>query len=150
MDLQLTDIFLTDFIAFNTQVPPFDNVKVRQALNYAVDKVGVRTVSLGDFAVDARATQVGPAVWLFDTELWSAAFETLPDYAFDMEKAAALLAESGVADQLDGKIITTDENPVRVAQALALQDAGLAAGLPAGDREDHLPGAHLALLRWRP
>lgn len=123
VDLQLTDSYLTDFIAFNTQVPPFDNVKLRQALNYAVDKVGVRTVSLGDFAVDARATQVGQAMWLFNEDLWSAAFDALPDYAVDMEKAAALLAESGVADQLDGKIITTDENPVRIAQALALQDA---------------------------
>ena len=123
VDLQLTDSYLTDFIAFNTQVPPFDNVKLRQALNYAVDKVGVRTVSLGDFAVDARATQVGQAMWLFNQDLWSAAFDALPDYAMDMEKAAALLAESGVADQLDGKIITVDENPVRIAQALALQDA---------------------------
>ena len=83
----------------------------------------MRTVSLGDFAVDARATQVGQAMWLFNEDLWSAAFETLPDYAVDMEKAAALLAESGVADQLDGKVITVDENPVRIAQALALQDA---------------------------
>jgi len=98
-------------------------VKVRQALNYAVDKVGVRTVSLGDFAADAKATQVGPSMWLFDKDLWSAAFDTLPDYALDMDKAKALLDESGVADQLNGKVITTDENPVRMAQALALQDA---------------------------
>lgn len=123
VDLQLSDSFLTDFIAFNTQVAPFDNVKVRQALNYAIDKPAVRQVSLGDFAADARATQVGPAMWLFDTDLWKAAFDTVPDYAFDMDKAKALLEESGVADQLNGKVITVDENPVRMAQALALQDA---------------------------
>ena len=39
VDLQLTDSYLTYFLAFNTQRPPFDNVKVRQALNYALDKV---------------------------------------------------------------------------------------------------------------
>ena len=112
VELQLTDTYLTDFIAFNTQVPPFDNVKLRQALNYAVDKVGVRTISMGDFAQEA----------------WEAAYADVPDYAQDMEKAAALLADSGVADQLDGKIITVDENPVRVAQALALQDAAAQLG----------------------
>lgn len=128
VELQLTDTYLTDFIAFNTQRPPFDNAKLRQALNYAIDKVGVRTISMGDFALDAKATQVGPAMWVFEKEAWEAAYAALPDYAQDMEKAAALLAESGVADQLDGKVITVDENPVRVAQALALQDAAAQLG----------------------
>jgi peptide/nickel transport system substrate-binding protein len=122
VDLQLTDSYLTDFIAFNTQVPPFDNVKLRQALNHAVDKVGVRTVSLGDFAVDAKATQVGQAMWLFNADLWSAAFETLPDYAVDMEEGRRAAGESGVADQLDGKTITVDRTHAHRAGA-RLQDA---------------------------
>ena len=33
----------TIFIAMNTQRPPLDNVKVRQALNYAVDKQAIIT-----------------------------------------------------------------------------------------------------------
>ena len=65
-----------------------------------------------------------------------------------MEKAAALLAESGVADQLDGKVITVDENPVRVAQALALQDAAAQLGHQLEIEKHHLHGAHLALLQW--
>jgi peptide/nickel transport system substrate-binding protein len=126
--LQMTDTYLTDFIAFNTQVAPFDNAALRQALNYAVDKVAVRQVSLGDFALDARATQIGPAMWVFDKELWEAAYPQVPDYAYDMDMARQLLEQSGVADQLDGKVITTDENPVRLAQALALQAAAAELG----------------------
>ena len=36
-----------EWITFNTQQPPFDNVKVRQALNYAFDKKAVRELYYG-------------------------------------------------------------------------------------------------------
>jgi peptide/nickel transport system substrate-binding protein len=125
VNLQLADSYLSDFIAFNTQRAPFNNTKVRQALNYAIDKVAVRKATLGDFATDSKsAITVGP--WMaavFEQSQWDALYPTLPTYAKDMTKAKQLLQESGVADQINGKVITTDENPVRMAQALALQAA---------------------------
>ena len=71
----------------------------------------------------ARAVDVMPRLWTFEKETWAAAYEELPTYAFDLEKAKQLLAESGVADQLNGKVITTMESPVPMGMALALQDA---------------------------
>jgi peptide/nickel transport system substrate-binding protein len=123
VDLQLQESFLTDWIAFNTQRPPFDNLKVRQAFNYAIDKVQTTKTLLGDAATVARAVDVMPKLWTFEQEKWAAAYEALPAYDYDLEKAKQLLAESGVADQLNGKEITTDENPVRLGQALVLQAA---------------------------
>jgi peptide/nickel transport system substrate-binding protein len=128
VELQLVDSYLQDFIAYNTQRPPFDNATLRQALNYAVDKVGVRTTTLGEFATDARGIPVGPAMWTFNEDLWAAAYPEIPDYAFNLDTARTLLEESGVADQLDGKVITTDGNPVRLGQALALQAAAAELG----------------------
>jgi peptide/nickel transport system substrate-binding protein len=123
IELQPTDSFLTEMIVFNTQRPPFDNVKVRQALNYAVDKVLFTETHYGDAATVARGTDVMPRLWTFEKELWTAAYESLPTYERDLEKAKQLLAESGMAEELNGKVITTVESPVPLAQAVALQEA---------------------------
>jgi peptide/nickel transport system substrate-binding protein len=129
VQLTLTEDYFNDFIAFNTQRPPLDNVKVRQALNYAVDKAQVTQTLLGDAGAVARAVPVGPRIWVFEKEKWQAAYEKLPAYEYDLEKARQLLAESGVADQLNGKEIFTNENPVQLGQALALQAAAAELGL---------------------
>jgi peptide/nickel transport system substrate-binding protein len=123
--IDFQDSYLSYFLAFNTQRAPFDNVKVRQALNYALDKVLLtqNLYALPEAVTVARAVDVMPRLWTFEKEKWQAAYDALPDYAFDMEKAKQLLEESGVADQLNGKVITTDENPLTLGMALALQAA---------------------------
>ncbi len=124
------DSYLTYFIAFNTQRPPFDNVKVRQALNYALDKVLLtqNLYPVSDAVSVAKAVDVMPRLWTFEKDKWQAAYDALPDYAFDMDKAKQLLEESGVADELNGKVITTDENPLTLGMALALQAAAAELG----------------------
>lgn len=124
------DSYLTYFLAFNTQRPPFDNVKVRQALNYALDKVLLtqNLYAVPEAVSVAKAVDVMPRLWTFEQEKWQAAYDELPDYAFDMEKARQLLEESGVADQLNGMTITTDENPLTLGMALALQAAAAELG----------------------
>jgi peptide/nickel transport system substrate-binding protein len=119
------DSYLSYFLAINTQRPPFDNVKVRQALNYALDKVLLtqNLYPVPDAVSVAKAVDVMPRLWTFEKEKWQAAYNELPDYAFDMEKAKQLLEESGVAEELNGKVITTDENPLTLGMALALQAA---------------------------
>ena len=44
-------------------VPPFDNVKVRQALNYAVDKAGLRALYWPDSAGDEGDARLSDALW---------------------------------------------------------------------------------------
>lgn len=81
-------------LSLNTTFPPLDNQKVRQALNYAIDRKRIaETVFFG----------LADPVDLF----WpsnSAAFDAAKNsrYAFDLDKAKSLLAESGVSNvQLD-------------------------------------------------
>lgn len=123
--LDFQDSYLTYFLAFNTQVAPFDNPKVRQALNYALDKVLLteNLYSVPEAVTVAKAVDVMPRLWTFEQDTWQAAYDKLPDYQYDLEKAKQLLDESGVADQLNGKSITTDENPLTLGMALALQAA---------------------------
>lgn len=110
VDLTFTDSYYGEWITFNTKKAPFDNVKVRQALNYAFDKRAVRELFYGAEADPTKATLVNPSLWTFEEAAWQAAWEALPAYDVDLEKAKALLAESGVADQLNGTEIAYYES----------------------------------------
>jgi len=76
----------TIFMAINTTRPPFDDVRVRQAMNYAVDAQAI---------VDAF---FGGGVPLSDSPLAPQVFGYVSTfrYDFDPDKARALLAEAGL------------------------------------------------------
>lgn len=71
---------------FNTLRPPLDNVKVRQALSYAIpydDIIAIGAKGLGTQSRGPVPAGVFP---------WSA---DVPQYTYDIEKAKALLTEAG-------------------------------------------------------
>jgi peptide/nickel transport system substrate-binding protein len=109
VSLTFAPSYYGEWITFNTQTPPFDNVKVRQALNYAVDKAGLRQLYWPDSPA-TKATLVYPTLWTFEGEAWEAAWEGLPAYDQDLDMARQLLDESGVADQLNGLTISYYES----------------------------------------
>jgi peptide/nickel transport system substrate-binding protein len=74
------------FFAFNTRKPPLDDVRVRQALNYAVDKRGVITRILLGYGVQ-RAATTSPSIAGYVPDL--------KPYPYDPEKAKQLLREAG-------------------------------------------------------
>jgi len=77
----------TIFIAINTQRPPFNTVKARQALNYAVDKQAIiSNVLFG--AGEPMDAPMAPSLF---------GYCKIGVYEFDQAKAKQLLAESGIA-----------------------------------------------------
>ncbi len=75
------------YLAFNTEKKPFDNVLVRQALNYATDKQAiVKAVFLDSGSV---AKSPIPSTMLGYKK-------DLPDYDYDPQKAKALLKQAGL------------------------------------------------------
>ncbi len=77
------------FIAFNTQQPPFDNPKVRQALDLAVNREAILEGVYSGQAVLAR-NPLPASSWASDPS------NEVP--AYDPEAAKAMLAEAGVTD----------------------------------------------------
>jgi peptide/nickel transport system substrate-binding protein len=75
---------------FNLTMPPFDNKKLRQALSYAVDKKRFVDTILGGVG----ASESLP--WLPASPGYEASKQNF--YAFDLDKARALLNESGVTN----------------------------------------------------
>jgi peptide/nickel transport system substrate-binding protein len=109
VSLTFAPSYYGEWITFNTQAAPFDDVKVRQALNYATDKAGLRGLYWPD-SPETKATLVYPTMWTFEKDAWQAAWDELPAYDYDLEKARQLLDESGVADQLNGLTISYYES----------------------------------------
>lgn len=84
----------TTYIAINTTMPPFDNLKVRQALNHAIDKQRIVQLLNGRATV---ANQILPPLM----PGYDPAYQ---GYEYDPEKAKALLAEAGFADGFETSI----------------------------------------------
>jgi peptide/nickel transport system substrate-binding protein len=123
-----TGSYFVGYLAFNTQRPPFDNLKVRQALGHLLDMTQVAPAIAGPSTVAIHGP-VPPALWTFERAKWQAADDQLPRQERDLEKARQLLAESGVADQLNGKTILvadiTPEGPLVEAFVAAAAELGI-------------------------
>lgn len=88
----------TLYIGFNAEVKPFNNKKVRQALNYAVDKQAiVDAVFFGK--AEPSYGPLSPSIWGFDRSLSYA-------YPYNPEKAKKLLAEAGYPNGFECTIWT--------------------------------------------
>ena len=77
------------YLAMNVQKPPFDNVKVRQAINMAIDKDSI-LAAVYQGAGSAAKNPIPPTIWSYDNDIQA--------YPYDPEKAKAMLAEAGVTD----------------------------------------------------
>ena len=77
--------FTVSFIGMNLEQPPFDDVKFRQALNYAVNKKEIATTALSDLVVPAIGV-IPPGFPSYNPDLRG--------YGYDPEKAKRLLSES--------------------------------------------------------
>lgn len=99
----------TGYIAINTRMKPFDNVKVRQALNMAINKERIIQIINGRAEV---ANQVLPPIMPgYDPNY--------KGYEYNPQKAKALLAEAGFPNGFNTQLFAnnTDPNP-RLAQSI--------------------------------
>lgn len=86
-----------DELYLNKTRPPFDDVRVRQAFNYAIDRAALN---------EAKQFGAGQEAWLpLPPEHWAFPEELVPSYPYDPEKARELLAEAGYADGLSFTVV---------------------------------------------
>ncbi|MDR6167701.1 peptide ABC transporter substrate-binding protein [Microbacterium arborescens] len=108
--------YCTTYMSLNTTKPPFDDLRVRQAVNWALDRASIQNASGGNQLADVATTIIPPAVsGHLDYDLYPSDGNT-----GDVDEAMALLAEAGLGDGFE---FTLDirSNPVAQAQAEAVQ-----------------------------
>ncbi|WP_088006864.1 ABC transporter substrate-binding protein [Indiicoccus explosivorum] len=107
--------FNISYIAFNTQKEPFDDVRVRKALNMAIDKEAIVDAFFYGLA-DVATNPIPPSLWGFN--------ESIEGYEYDPEQAKKLLAEAGYEDGLKITLYTMNNprpylpEPMKIAEAV--------------------------------
>lgn len=104
------------YIGLNLRKPPLDNVKVRQALNYATDKQTIiNVVYQGSSGVAAKNPYPNSVLGYNDN---------IAEYDFDLVKAKQLLQEAGYPDGFETEIWIqpvvrpSNPNPRRTAEII--------------------------------
>lgn len=98
----------------NTARTPLDNLKVRQALNFAIDRDTFVKATMGGLGEAAYMT-LPSTHWAFDKDLTAL-------YPFDPAKAKKLLEEAGFKDGLELSIGSyTDQDSVRRGEVIQEQ-----------------------------
>ncbi len=99
----------TTFIAIKTNKKPLDDKRVRQAINYAINKA--RVVQLVAGRAVATNQILPPLMAGYDPDYQG--------YAYDPQKAKALLAEAGYPDGFSTELYASNTEPdPRLAQAM--------------------------------
>jgi oligopeptide transport system substrate-binding protein len=91
-DLRVGVNYCTTMIGLNSRIPPFDDARVRQAFNYALDQERLMTALYRGAALPAYAV-LPPGMPGYQPRE--------ARYAYDLAQARALLAEAGYNDPAD-------------------------------------------------
>ena len=107
---------LVQALYLNNKVAPLDNVKVRQALCYAVDRQGIM-----DMLADGKGVAVGSSMYPAFKKYYRA--DLADTYKTDIEKAKQLLTEAGYPDgfALDVTVPSNYKPHVDTAEIIAQQ-----------------------------
>lgn len=115
--LRHAEVAGTWFIRIADDTPPFDDVRVRQALNLALDLESFIGVLVHDGCQRLASLYPGPVALGFDPEL--------SPYAYDPDAARALLEEAGYADGISVQLEAASDASVVVCEAIISQWASV-------------------------
>ncbi len=107
-------------VYLQNHVPPFDDVRVRQALNYAVNREEITQI-VTDGADQISRGPISPGMLGYDPEI-----EEQCGYHFDLDRAKELMQEAGYIYGDDGMLITPDGEPFSLTLIGEPVDSGTA------------------------
>ncbi len=113
IELQTTPALNIRYIGFNTGKPPFDDVRVRRAANYAINKEAMIKYSF--FGVGEAATGPLPSILAdYNPDIY--------EYTYDPDRARELLEEAGYGDGVTVTLWTHESGLYRLAADAVAED----------------------------
>jgi peptide/nickel transport system substrate-binding protein len=102
----------TAYLSLDTESPPFNDIHVRRAIAYALDKSGLVKAVLAGYGQTAPAMPP-PQQWgdLLSQSKVNAFYATLPKYSFSIAKAKAELAQSAYPKGFTATVPFPDSEP---------------------------------------
>jgi peptide/nickel transport system permease protein/peptide/nickel transport system substrate-binding protein len=118
-------------LVFNYKRAPLNDVRVRKAINYAVDREAFNKAALLGLGVPAQ-TMLPPGYWAHDASLDNY-------YGYDPEKARALLKEAGLPEGVDIKFFGNSDQASQQRHEIIIEQlrkVGIRASLTSGSNAD--------------
>ena len=110
-------------LILDQETPPFDDIHVRKAIAYAVDREGIVQAVLNGKGAAALAINP-PGIWsgVLDEASVNEFYGTIPTYQFDLEAARAELAQSPVPDGFEFSVRVPNVDPVAINSFLSISE----------------------------
>lgn len=111
--------FTTKYLGFDHRQEPFNDVRVRQAINHATNKDAIIKVAFNGNG-QVLSQPMAPGINGYNT--------SVTPYAYDVEKAKSLLAEAGFADGFTSKLYISDkeeDNKIATLLQSQLKEVGI-------------------------
>ncbi|WP_313892783.1 glutathione ABC transporter substrate-binding protein [Psychrobacillus sp.] len=117
MKLFRTEGLAVEYVGFNTTKAPFDNVKVRQAVSYAIEREAILDGVYNNVGTLANVA-MSPKVFGYSKDVLA--------YPYDVNKAKDLLKEAGFDKGVKIKLLTSDRKErINMAEVIQSQLKGI-------------------------
>ncbi|RKU24637.1 ABC transporter substrate-binding protein [Candidatus Poribacteria bacterium] len=114
LDLLMQPSLNLGYLALNMEKPPFDNLKVRLAINHAINKVDIVDRLYQGLGIPAK-NPIPPTLWSYD--------DSIEDYEHNPELAKQLLSEAGYPDGFETTLWSLPVPRPYIPDGMALADA---------------------------
>jgi len=111
----------------NTKVAPFDNIHVRRAVEWAVDRQEILTTALHGVGVESQGP-IPPSSWAYDSGF--------KPYTHDIDKAKAELSQAGMSSGVSFTLLISSGSPLLQQQAQLLQSELQPAGITVNIKQE--------------
>ncbi|ASN06213.1 glutathione ABC transporter substrate-binding protein [Virgibacillus necropolis] len=117
LNLYRTDGLAVEYVGFNTQNAPLDNVKLRQAISHAIERSAIIDGIYNNIGTLANSA-MSPKVFGYS--------ENIEPYEYNINKAKELMKEAGFEDGVSLTLITSDRKErVSMAEVIKSQLKGI-------------------------